>query len=322
MSINTLRKTRWKIDPRSISVYPYGVFYILCVCIALAFGVFFYVNSAPREVIITLSAIVVVIGLFGSTKIIFDSEKQLMQKKLFGFLTIVSIPYEKLEAINIVRNNVGGFNFRAFRKNDKFGKGTAVSGGYSKETDPNALAFIAEVIQAVHATLDQTHPLDTTPKAPIGTYNFFIANQSEYTVKRSKVFLWVMAVALIGFAVFAIMDDSVMPNAKPLMKYAIIGGSFVFGLLLAIGTFTKTIFDTAGKVVRVVSPYRNKEYAFEDFDGFQIVRRSTNMIYTGTDVQIYFRENNNRKAGMLVLNTFMGTKKIDQFLEETRSIME
>lgn len=321
MSINTLRKTRWKSEPRSITVFPYGIFYILSFCLALGFGLFFVVNSAPQGAIIAIAVFVVLVALFGSTKIVFDNEQQLMQKKLFGFLPTVSLPFEKVEAINIVRNNTRGYNFRVFKKNNKFGKGTIVSAGYSKDTDKNALAFIDEVISPVHAWLDSTQVPEKASSAPIGTYSFFEVNQTEHKVKKSKVFLLAMSAALIAFAVFALIDDSVMANARSFMKYAVIFGSFIFGVLLLVGSFTKIIFDTAGRCVRVVSPFRNKEYAFEDFDGFQIVRRSTNMIYTGTDVQIYFRANNNQKAGMLVLKTFMGTKKIDRFLEEANNIM-
>lgn len=324
MSLNTLRKTRWKIDPRSISVSPYGVFYILSVCLALAFGLLFIVNSASQGVIISLAVILFVLALFGNTKIVFDNEEQVVQKKLFGFLPVTSIPFEKLEGINIVRNNTGGYNFKVFKKNDKFGKGMIVSCGYSKDTDANALGFTQEVIQAVHIWLDQVPQSDTTIKKTIEDYTFYHVNQTEYTVKKSKIIFIISGLLFVAFAVYALMDETVMPNAKPLMKYAIIAGSFLFGLFVILGAFTKIVFDTADKVVRSVSPIglRNREYAFADFDGFQVIRKSTNMIYSGTDVQIYFRENNNKKAGMLILKSFVGTKKIDQFLEETGNIMK
>ena len=324
MSLNTLRKTRWKIDPRSISVYPYGVFYILSVCLALAFGLFFIVNSVPQGVIISLAIIFFVLALFGNTTIVFDNEGQVMQKKLFGFLPVASIPFEKLEGINIVRNNTGGYNFKAFKKNDKFGKGMVVSCGYSKDTDTNALGFTQEVIQAIHIWLDQVPQSDNTIKKPIGEYTFYHVDQTEYIVKKSKIIFILSGLLFVAFAVWALMDETVMQNAKPLMKYAIIAASFLFGLFVILGAFTKIVFDTAAKVVRTVSPIglRNREYAFADFDGFQVIRKSTNMIYSGTDVQIYFRENNNKKAGMLILKSFIGTKKIDLFLEETGNIMK
>jgi hypothetical protein len=324
MSLNSLRKTRWKVDPRSISVYPYGIFYILSVCLAIAFGGLFVVNHVPQSVIITLAIILFVIGLFGSTKIVFDNESQLMQKKLFGFLPVKSIPFEKLEGINIVRNNVGGFNFRAFRKNDKFGKGTPVSAGYSKETDTNAIGFTQEVIAPVHAWLDQVPQADNTVKKPLDAYEFFLVNHTEYAVKKSKITFILSGLLFIAVGVYMQMNESVMPDANPYVKYAFVAGAFLLGLGLILGAFTKIVFDTADKVVRSVSPIglRNREYSFTDFDGFQIVRRSTNMIYTGTDVQMYFSANNNKKAGMMVLKTFMSTKKIDRFLEETGSIIK
>jgi hypothetical protein len=45
-------------------------------------------------------------------------------------------------------------------------------------------------------------------------------------------------------------------------------------------------------------------------------------LYSGTDVQIHFSANNNKKAGVVVLKTFRGTRKIDRFLEEINSIMK
>jgi uncharacterized membrane protein len=320
MSIKTLRKTRWKINPGSITVSPYGLFYILAVCLAVAFGAMITVDKTPQQVIYILAAIVVVVALFGNTSIVFNQESQLMQRKLFGFLPTASISFEQMEGINIIRNNTGGYNFQAFKKNNKFGKGIVVSCGYSKDTDANALAFVQEVINPVHAWLDQSQVPEKTV-TPITSYRFFRVNHTDYLVKRSKILPFLGAVGFTAFGIYALLNPTIY-DESPYLRYGVIIVTLLLGFGGVIALFTKMTFDTSAKVLRVASPIRNKEYAFTDFDGFQIVRRSTNMIYTGTDVKIYFRANNNQKEGALVLKTFLGTKKIDRFLDEVKNIMQ
>ena len=51
------------------------------------------------------------------------------------------------------------------------------------------------------------------------------------------------------------------------------------------------------------------------------LNKRTNMIYSGTDVQVYFLRPDKQKEDVLVLSSFFGTKKVDSFVAEVNSIL-
>ncbi|WP_010603008.1 hypothetical protein [Pedobacter agri] len=65
----------------------------------------------------------------------------------------------------------------------------------------------------------------------------------------------------------------------------------------------------------------NKTYSFDHFNGIQTVRKSTNLIYSGTDVQLYFLKPGDQKEEVMVLSSFFSTKKVERFVAEVNSII-
>lgn len=93
-------------------------------------------------------------------------------------------------------------------------------------------------------------------------------------------------------------------------------------LLIIYGLFTTISLDkNSRKIVRASfgSLFR-KEYSFDDFVRFLIVRKTTNLVYAGTDVRMQLNVRNQSRE--LNLRSFQKTNKIERFLEETRSILE
>ena len=323
-----MNKTRWKITSDVVTIYPYRIFYLLSLLFAFVLGillVYLRISTGLQDMVpVTLVFVVIILMLVagGATKIVFDNERQLMQKKLFGILPVISVAFEKLEGITIVRNTLGGFNFRAFRKNNKYGKGIVVSSGYSKETDKNAQAFVNEVVPAVEAFLSKVRDVETV-KAPILEYTFFSVNSTKYQVKKDVLFLSFIAVLFFAFAISELIHTRIMTEAPVIVKYALIAGSFLLGIGGIAGVFTKIIFDTSEKTIEVISPIGlgNRVYAFADYQGVQVVRKTTNGMHSGTEVQLYFQDPVKNKMRTLIVRSFRRPGKIEQFLDELHSIM-
>jgi len=324
MSLNQLRKTRWTINADGVTVRPFGLFYIMSVVFAIAFAglsYYLFVSVGPMAVMPVLpvfAGIVIIFALLGGNAIIFDNQQQVMRKKLFGFLPVSSMPFEKIEGINVVTTMGGGYNYRVFKKSHKYGKGMVISCGYSKNNDANAIAFTEEVVPLVHAYLDKAQPLVETKKT-ITAYRFFSVTPPEYRVKKNKTFQLIMGIVLLAIAFNEIFNTTFLADSETYVKYLVIAGCQLGGIALVTVAFTKIVFDTSERAIYVVSPIGlgNKKHAFDDFERFQIVRRTTNAIYSGTDVQMHFKNNK-----ILVVRQFNSSRRIEQFLDEVRSIME
>lgn len=325
MSLNDLRKTRWKTDAESITILPFGMFYLVSALFLIFFGVMAIMvmpMTGPGGTLVIAGVFIAIILIFaaaGATSVVFDAQQKVMQQKLFGVLTIKTIPFEDIHGISIV-NSLGSYSFKLFRKNNKYGKGIAVSSGYAKDTDKNAIAFTQEVIPAVHAYLDMVpQPLDK--KTVITSYEFFDVAPPEYTVKRSKIGIILIGLFIMAYPIAEVTGYADLIESSDIFKMLMVYAAIIFGIAVIESAFLKITFDTAAKAVNVTSPtgIRNKQYLFADFIDFQIVRRTTNGAYTGTDVQMYFRAG--AKEKMVVLRGFRSTSKIEQFLDEVHQIM-
>lgn len=322
-----MNKTSWKITSDVVTIYPYRIFYLLSLLFAFCLGLVLAalrISAGLQDLTIVsvfFLGLVLLLASGGLTKIVFDNERQLMQKKMFGVLPVISIAFEKLDRITVVRNTLSGYNFRAFRKNDKYGKGVVVSSGYGKDTDKNALAFVNEVIPAVDAFL-KVNTVETV-KAPILEYEFFRVNSTKYQVKKNTLFLFFIAALFLSFGISELIHTRFLSEAPLIVRYALVVGSFFLGISGIITIFTKIVFDTSEKTVEVISPLglRNRVYAFADFQGVQVVRKTTNGVHSGTEVQMYFEDRVKNKTKTLVVRSFGKSKKIEQFLDEIHSIM-
>ena len=124
MSLKTLSKTRWKIEPDSVTIYPYGIFYIFAAVITVVFTglLLVYINYQNTTVYESLPIVFFILLFiaflwgFAASRIEFDNGKGRMRKMLMGFLPSTTIPFAKIQGINLVNNMGGGYNYRLFQK--------------------------------------------------------------------------------------------------------------------------------------------------------------------------------------------------------------
>lgn len=324
MSIKTLIKTRWKIANDKLTIYPFGRLFIFGVVLGIIFlALIFAVNASGIPYIIPF-LILFSLAMFagGYTCIVFDRNTYTMKKLLFGFIPVVSKPFDQLYGVNIMRQATGGFNYRIYPKDNKFGKGTIISSYYGKDTDPYAIAFVEEVVTRIHSYLDQADPLP--PQQEIITeYQYFDESQGIYTLKQPKAGAAILGLLFLAFAVHELLPVAWMAEKGPLVRY----GVAIFSLLLAVvflnSIFMTITFDTRLRIIRKTSPMKmgNLKMPFEYFDNFHMIRKSTNGAYTGTEVHMIFHEPGAKHTKGMLIRHVRNTKKIDRLLDEVKNIM-
>ncbi len=330
MSLKSLVKTRWKIEPDSVTIYPYGLFYILAPVMAV-FGavlLFLYIHyqnsslSASLPLVLFVVLIVVLMWGAANTHIAFNNRQGRMRKMLFGFIPTVTIPFAEIQGIDVVSHiTTGSYNYSAFRKSARHGKGIVVSSGYTKNDDPNAIAFVNEAVPVIHAYLDKYDRPEGFVQQPLTSFKYFEHKGNTYVIKKRKAATLITGLIFIaiGFWLFTIPVDSL---AAMLICIALF---FLFGLVFINAAFTDLIFDPQAQTVTRKGLFRfwNRNYSFENFAGVQTIRHTMNFIYVRTSVNLHFEvPGKNGKQDILTVASLFRGKSIDRFIQEFYQIMD
>lgn len=329
MSLKSLAKTRWKIEPSRVVIYPMGVFYIFVPIMAVfGVGLFFlythYQNVPVAEslpIILLVVLIVVVFWGAANTFIEFDNRQGRMRKLFMGFIPTKNISFADLHGIEVVSGIANGsYNYSLYRKSSRYGKGIVVSSAYTRNDDPNAIAFVNEAVQVIHGYLDKyDSPADFVTE-PITSYKYFDQHGTTYSVKTNKIASLITGLVLIGIGIwlFTIPTDSI---AAILFSIALL---FLFGGVFINAAFTKLILDPQTETVKRTGllSFLNKEYSFKNFAGIQTIRHTVNLIYVRTSINLIFvvPEKNNKQVPFTVASLFR-EKSINRFIKEFYSIM-
>ena len=328
MSVKSITKTRWAIEPDRVTVYPYGLSFILAAVLAVLYaGLFFvfisYANMGFTVTIPVVAFFVFILLLFwlqGYTHVTFDNRTQQMRKYLFGFIPVKTIPLAKLHAINPVSNLAGSYNYRAFSTDNKYGKGTIVSCRYTKADDPNAIAFVELAIPAIYAFLPEEEDGISETSALITDYRYFSGANGIYTMKNKKIGALILGGFLIFWAVWIVFTGAMSDTGARYLVILILLG---MGLVFVNAAYTKVIIDTNNQTLQRTGPtgWGNKVYNLHDFTGFQTIRQTMNFIYSGTEVQMYFAAREANKEDVIMLQNFRSSGQIERFLQEMYQIM-
>ncbi|QJD97203.1 hypothetical protein HH214_15660 [Mucilaginibacter robiniae] len=332
MSLKTLSQTRWKVEADRVTLFPYGVFYVLSAAMAIIFaGILFvymkYENAGIMEslpFVLFLLLLVILFWGYANTSIEFNNRQGIMRKKLMGFIPVVNLPFNQLAGINVISNTMGGYNYRVFKKADKYGKGVAVSSGYSRNDDPNAIAFVDGVVPLIHDYLNQHDALAPASVAPITNYKYFKKENGRYIIKKNKVAAVIFGLLMLAFGIHeftpaAWIDDLNLLGNICFFIFFVLGGP-----LIIIAGFTTVAFDQSARTIERKSPIGlgNRTWNFADFTGIQTLRRSINFIYSGTDVQMHFQHPDKPKPEVIVVHSFRRSRNIERFVQELYQIMD
>jgi len=330
MSLKSLTKTRWKIEPDRVVIYPYGLFYIFAPIMAvfsagLLFLYTYYQNVTIAESLpLVLLALLVVVLMWGAanTYIEFDNRQGRMRKMLLGFIPTVTIPFAELQGISAVSLiTTGSYNYNVFRKNARHGKGVVVSSSYTRNDDPNAIAFVNEPVPIIHGYLDLYDQPEDFVREPITAFKYFKQQGAAYVIKQNKIGSLIFGFIFIGIAIwlFTIPTDSLLAIILCIALF------LLFGLVFINAAFTQLIFNPQAQTVERTGLFRflNKHYSFANFAGVQTVRHTMNFIYVRTSVNLFFElpDKNGKQDTLTVASLFKG-RSVDRFIEEFYQIMD
>lgn len=333
-----MRYTKWNIQAGSITLYPSGVFKIIGIAItalSAAFAIYFLVMLGPGGkdpcFIIPFFALLFLPGLFlflgGFTRIVFDDNERSMKRYLFGFLKNKTVAYDDIAAIESYGSNTG-MNYRIFLKENRHGKGIAISSGYTSAQHTAAMVFRRELIplleQRVKAGSLQQEPVTGTTRNYITDFSYYKEQGNVYTLKTSHLPSLIIGLALFAWGIYALTLGSGNHYKKASDAFFATYFPLIIGFAFLVSCFTKTMLDKAGRkiILSYAGGLYKKEYFFSDFVRYLIVRKTTNMIYSGTDVRMELQPAGKTKTTVVTMRSFGKTRKIERFIEETNAIMD
>ncbi len=323
-----MRKTKWLIAADKIQLYPFRVYRPIAVVLGIIFIVLwtFCVRDSPRlqqgagmingyAVVVLFTAL---LFAYGNSIVIFDAGQRRFFRKLGGLISTSGMSFDNIAAIQGVTANTSVV-FRVFTKQNRHGKGHTISSYYGGWKDKDLLAFEEEVLPALDTMVfgpAEARPIAAT-YVPITEFSFYEQKEGGYILKQRKIGLIIFSVVLLVWWIYGLTHPEFANRGNSTAHNIAVWFPFVLLLIFAYAVGTCTFDKQNGKMVRTyLFGFHKKEYRFDEFIRFQIVRKTTNFTYSGTEIRVEFT-----KGRMISLRNFNGTKQIDRFLEETSDIM-
>lgn len=327
--INFMAKTKWIIEPGTLTIYPKRNLRVVGLIFFVLIAAFiFYLSTSLQGYSAGftfgyygfLLLIPLLLIFIAETKVIFDGNNRTLYKKI-AFLPTGSIPFDDIAAVQAYEVLGNGFNYRLFRKSNRHGKGLIVSNGYSKASNPNLIQFQQEVLPKIDELVFANAPV--IPKQTIYDFKFFKEEGGVYLLRDNKLGSLIFGLIFIGATVAILFNPDFMANENAFKRIFISYLPAAIGLGLLFAATSNIRFDkTQKKIIRSTFAGRVvKEYPFDDLIRFQIIRKTTNFIYSGTEVGAEILLAAKNKTTTLILKNFTGTKKIERFLDEANTIL-
>lgn len=319
-------KTKWTVEADQVTIFPDlqsrvigAIFLVLVIAGA---GVYTSIESYMAG---TLLFCLILFGFAGLlcmalslNKVVFDMADRKMRVKTFGVLTSKTVPFSDIAIISSVTQMGGGYTFNIFKKSNRHGKGIRISSAYRKDDDVNAEAMAKEVFPVLEREVFKDLVVEEV--ARVTSFKNYTVEDGVYTVKVTKVVSFLAGVAFIAMGVFFILaNDGPEGFGGIVVKYFSLG----MGLMFLVGITRSVSLNTKNRTI-VRSLYlglSKKEYSFDDFVDFSIVRKSTNFVYTGTEVCLVLKEGSSDKYSSVIMKDFRNTGKIEGFLIETTQLL-
>jgi len=324
-----MAKTKWIIEPGTLTIYPkrnLRIIGLIFFVLIAAFGFFLSRSLQGNSAGLSLGfygfmlLVPLLLIFIAETKVVFDGNSRKLYKKI-GFLPVGSIPFDDIATVQAYEVLGSGYNYRLFKKSNRHGKGLIVSSGYSKATNPNLIQFQQEVLPKIDELVFANAPV--IPKQTIYDFQYFKEQGGVYLLRDNKIGSFVFGFIFIGATVAILLNPDFLAREGTFQGILITYFPALIGLALLFAATSNVRFDKVQrKVIRSTFAGRVvKEYPFDDLIRFQIIRKTTNLIYSGTEVRAEILIPAKNKTTALMLKNFIGTKKIDRFIDEANTIL-
>ncbi|MBV7530722.1 hypothetical protein [Chitinophaga sp. sic0106] len=324
-----MRKTKWKIGDTLIQVFPNRAYLLSGILVLFILGVIWtYIAKGSPALMASLAQgyvfVLIVAGFFfanAATVYVFDANAKKVTSKWAGILTLKTISFDDIAVIDAVTGTYG-LTYAIFKKSNRHGKGIRISSYYKGFDDKTAISFEAELLPALAKMVFGNQPATSAQPVPIGTFEFYKPEGEVYLMKQNKIFTAVIMLVCLVWWYYAFTTPGYAPGRSPVREFIAVWFPLVLALVFAFMLTSSWQFDKQRRVIvsKSLGGLTKKEINFDDFVRYNIVRRSTNFIYTGTSVNLVFNTADGKQREFAI-RTFMNTNKIQRFLDETAEIM-
>jgi hypothetical protein len=263
---------------------------------------------------------------YSRRQIIFDAYEQTVfiktifgQKALMGFNQVASIQW-------VMRF---GIVYYLKSKNDRYGKGYRISPSFSKEQDKDKIEFDSVVLPAIWRMLETpaASPIIETAGAgnvlfDAGQMAYYKPHPDGYALTPMGITKYLPVLLIFGgfacYSWFHLLTKPVLSDSDKQLSILLI-----IPVLACLLTVTKKmVFDIAGQKIKLYRlGFVVATYPISTFAGFNIVRKTYNGLYNGTDVRLKFLKPGSKQERELTLADFGKTNPIESFITETEYIL-
>jgi len=258
---------------------------------------------------------------YGKQQIIFDGKSQSIFKQtvfkkhlLMRFDEVASITF----AIRL------GLAYYIKSIDDRYGKGFRISPSFTGEQDKAKVYFDETLLPEIWVIIQkgqvEIQPSEAAPVNP-DQMTFYVRHHQTFELKKGSILK--LLLPLLLFAIFAgYFWFNLLTKVAPSDSDKRLSVFVLIPILYFLLSATKRIvFDLGSKKIKV---YRLgllfKSYNVSNFDGFNIVRKTYNGAYSGTDLRLKFKAKSS--VTELTLGDFGKTNPIESMITETEYILK
>lgn len=260
---------------------------------------------------------------YSRRQIIFDAYQQTIYlKTIFGQKALMTFA----NVAEIKSQTTFGMVYFMKSKDDRYGKGYRISPSFSGEKDKDKLAYDSTVLPEIYKLLSSAPATIVANNNKIlldaGHLSYYENTPAGYLLKPASMLKFLPLIILFGLAIFyywyqTFTKIAATDSDKQVSVFLLIP------VILSLLTISKrVVFDTGLSKIKV---YRLGfvfiTYTITDFAGFNIVRKTYNGLYSGTDVRLKFIKPGSKQQRELTLIDFNKTNPVEPFINETEFVI-
>lgn len=329
-----IEKDRTVIRPLAF-LLPIGIAFLILLLLLPLMTILIMLKGQVQEIeaknfasyILLLPLFIASIPLFTYSRrqMVFEkNEKMVYLQTIFRRKSLMT--FEQMGEITLKADF--GMAYYLKSKADRYGKGYRISPSFINANDPSKKEFEEVLLSDIRGiqVLQPAAPLISDPAKILrqtGTLAFYNTHADGYVLKPNSIWSAVPSLAL--FLVFAGITwySIIFGNGWPQKDQFIPFLPFIpLGFFLATLS-RRVVFDVSRKSIRLyLFGLPLLSYPLSGFTGFNIVRKSHNGVYNGTDIRMKFVKGGSKEEKELTLKGFGKTNPIEPFLDETEFVLD